>query len=66
MKLSKILKIVASLTGGFFVTGIGILMLPGYLGVVWGLFNAWIWIANPILLLRAVKKQDEEDSLKKV
>jgi len=61
MKMSKFLKIVASVVGGFFITGIGILMLPTYLGIVWGLFNTWIWIACPILLLRAKKIQDEQD-----
>ena len=58
MQTSKILTITTNVFLGIIVAYIGLLMLPTLSGLIWGAFNAWIWIAAPTLLLWAKKKED--------
>ncbi len=58
MQLSKLLTIIIDVFLGMIVVGVGLLMLPAPAGLVWGIFNAWIWIGAPFSLLWAKKKED--------
>lgn len=66
MQLTKILTIIINLFLGIIVVGIGLLMLPAPAGLIWGVFNAWIWIGAPISLLWAKKKEDSKTEEEKV
>jgi hypothetical protein len=60
MKLEKIVTIVADVFGGLIVVLVGLAMLPFPLNLVWGTFNAWLWIGAPTAILWAKKKEDEK------
>ncbi len=60
MKLQKIVTIVANVFGGSIVVLVGLTMLSFPLNLVWGTFNAWLWIGAPTAILWAKKKEDEK------
>jgi len=60
MKLWKIVTIVADVFGGFIIVLIGLAMLRFPLNLVWGTFNAWLWIVCPAAILWAKKEEDEK------
>lgn len=63
MQLEKIFKLLISIVGGFFITGIMVLMLPLHLAIPFGLFSAWMWIGAPLVLLYAKNKEDKKDAI---
>ncbi len=60
MRLQKIVSILANVFGGSIVVLVGLTMLPFPLNLVWGTFNAWLWIGAPTAILWAKKKEDEK------
>jgi len=65
VKLQKIVTIVANVFGGLIVVSLGLTMLSFPLNLVWGTFNAWLWIVAPSAILWAKKKEDEKKTYEK-
>ncbi len=63
MEVKKTAAIVTNLFAGFIVVLVGLTMLSFPLNLVWGTFNAWLWIVSPTAILWAKKKEDEKKSL---
>jgi len=63
MEVKKTATIVTNLFAGFIVVLVGLTMLSFPLNLVWGTFNAWLWIVSPTAILWAKKKEDEKKSL---
>jgi hypothetical protein len=62
MGAKKIAAMAVDISAGFIVVLIGLEMLPLPLNVIWGIFNAWLWIACPTLILWAKNKEDARNS----
>jgi len=60
MGLRKIVTIVADVTAGLIVVSVGLEMLPFPWNIIWGSFNAWLWIGSPTTILWANKKENEK------
>lgn len=60
MEAKKIAIIVADVSAGFIVVLVGLEMLSFPLNVVWGLFNVWLWIVSPTMILLAERKEEEK------
>jgi len=58
VEAKKIAIIVADVSAGFIVVLVGLEMLSFPLNVVWGLFNVWLWIVSPTMILLAEKKEE--------
>jgi hypothetical protein len=56
MRKAAIIAVDAS--AGFIITLIGLEMLLFPLNAIWGIFNVWLWIASPALILWAKNKED--------
>lgn len=56
MNIKKVLVLMADLASGAIVISVGLSMLPFPYDLVWGAFNAYVWIAAPTLLWFANKK----------
>jgi hypothetical protein len=63
MEAKKIATILVDVSAGFIVVLVGLGMLPFPLNIIFGLFNIWLWIAVPTVVLWAKKKEDEEKKL---
>jgi hypothetical protein len=63
MKIAKVATIVVDAGAGFLVALIGLEMLPFPFNIIWGIFNAWLWIASPALILWAKNKEDTNNLL---
>jgi hypothetical protein len=63
MGAKKIAAIAIDVLVGFVVVLIGLEMLPFPLDMIWGIFNVWLWIASPALILWANKKEDANNLL---
>jgi CRISPR/Cas system CMR subunit Cmr4 (Cas7 group RAMP superfamily) len=57
-KMRKAATIVVDVSAGFVVTLTGLEILQFPLNVIWGIFNAWLWIASPALILWAKNKEN--------
>jgi hypothetical protein len=57
MKTRKAATIAVDAGAGFIVVLIGLEMLPFPLSAIWGIFNAWLWIASPTLIYWAKNKE---------
>lgn len=55
MTIRKILTILANVAAGAIVVSVGLDMLPFPYSLIWGIFNAYIWIVAPITLYHANK-----------
>jgi hypothetical protein len=62
MGVKKIVTIVVDVLAGFTVVLVGLGMLSFPLNIIWGLFNAWLWIVTPTAILWAKNKEDEKSS----
>jgi len=58
VEAKKIAIIVADVSAGFIVVLVGLEILSFPLNVVWGLFNVWLWIVSPTMILLAEKKEE--------
>jgi hypothetical protein len=63
MKIRIAATIVVDVSAAFIVVLIGLEMLSFPLNVIWGIFNAWLWIASPALILWAKNKEDVNNLL---
>jgi hypothetical protein len=63
MKIRKAATIAVDASAGFIVVLMGLEMLPFPLNIIWGIFNAWLWIASPSLILWAKNKEDTKNLL---
>jgi len=63
MGAKKIATIAVDVSAGFIVVLMGLEMLPFPLNIIWGIFNAWLWIASPALILWAKNKEDAKNLL---
>ena len=63
MKMRKVATIVVDTSAGFIVVLTGLEMLPFPLNIIWAIFNAWLWIASPALILWAKNKEDTNNLL---
>lgn len=63
MEAKKIATILVDVSAGFIVVLVGLGMLPFPLNIIFGLFNVWLWIAVPTVVLWVKKKEDEEKNL---
>jgi hypothetical protein len=64
MGAKKIAAMAVDVSAGFIVVLMGLEMLPFPLNAIWGIFNAWLWIASPALILWAKNKEDAKNVLK--
>lgn len=64
MGAKKIAAMAVDVSAGFIVVLMGLEMLPFPLNIIWGVFNAWLWIASPALILWAKNKEDAKKVLK--
>jgi hypothetical protein len=58
MKITKAATIIVDASAGFIVTLLGLEILPFPFNAIWGIFNVWLWIASPALILWAKNKED--------
>jgi hypothetical protein len=58
MKIAKAATIIVDASAGSVVTLLGLEILPLPFNAIWGIFNAWLWIASPALILWAKNKED--------
>ena len=58
MEAKKTATIVANISAAFIVFLVGLTMLPFPTGLLWGLFNVWLWIVAPTAILWASKKEE--------
>lgn len=56
-KMEKIGMILVNYLGALFVIGLGTPMLPDHLQLPWFLFNGWLWIVSPIVIILADRKE---------
>jgi hypothetical protein len=63
MKIRKAATIAVDAVAGFIVTLIGLEMVLFPLNIIWGIFNVWLWIASPTLILWAKNKEDANNLL---
>lgn len=63
MEAKKIAAIAVDISAGFIVVLMGLEMLPFPLNLIWGIFNVWLWIASPALILWAKNKEDTNNLL---
>jgi hypothetical protein len=63
MGAKKIAAIAVDASAGFIVVLMGLEMLPFPLNIIWGIFNVWLWIASPALILWAKNKEDANNLL---
>jgi hypothetical protein len=56
MEAKKIAAIAVDISAGFIVALMGLEMLPFPLDIIWGIFNVWLWIVSPALILWAKNK----------
>ena len=51
---------------GMVIVSIGFMLLDNdVLALAWALFNCWIWISAPLLILWAKEKEDKKEKKKK-
>ena len=63
METKKIVTIAVDASAGFIVTLTGFKMTSFPFDIIWGIFNIWLWIASPALILWAKNKEDEKNLL---
>jgi hypothetical protein len=61
MEAKKIATITADASGGLIVTLVGFKMATFPYDIVWGIFNFWLWIVSPALILWARNKEDAKN-----
>ena len=57
MEANRIAIIVANVSAGFIVVLMGFEMLPFPLNIIWVVFNLWLWIVFPIVIVWAKNKE---------
>jgi len=60
MKLRQIITICVDIVAGSIVVTVGLMMLPFPLNILWGIFNAYMWIAVPIILYKANRTEEKK------
>ena len=63
MDAKKIVTIAVDASAGFIVALTGFKMMPFPLDIIWGIFNVWLWIVSPTLILWAKNKEDTNNLL---
>ena len=63
MDAKKIVTIAVDASAGFIVALTGFKMTPFPLNITWGIFNVWLWIVSPTLILWAKNKEDANNLL---
>jgi len=63
MDAKKIVTIAVDASAGFIVALTGFKMTPFPLNIIWGIFNVWLWIVSPTLILWAKNKEDANNLL---
>jgi len=63
MEANRIAIIVANVSAGFIVVLMGFEMLPFPLNTIWVVFNLWLWIVLPIVILWAKNKERYKEVL---
>ena len=61
MLAKKIVTIAVDAAAGFIVTLTGFRMVWFPLDMIWGIFNVWLWIVAPTLILWAKNKEDAKN-----
>jgi len=51
MEIEKIAIIVANITVGFIVFLMGLGMLSYPYNLIWAIFNLWLWVVTPLVIL---------------
>ena len=63
LKLRKTVTIAVDVSVGATIVVIGLIILPFPLNLVWGLFNVWLWVVAPSMLLWAKRREEEKQAL---
>jgi hypothetical protein len=63
MEANRIAITVANVSAGFIVVLMGFEMLPFPLNTIWVVFNLWLWIVLPIVILWAKNKERYKEVL---
>jgi len=63
MGAKKTVAMAVDFLAGFIVTLIGFKMVSFPLDIIWGIFNVWLWIVSPTLILWAKNKEDAKNLL---
>lgn len=58
VETKKIATIAVDISVGFIVFLMGLEMLPSPLNIIWGIFNVWLWIVIPTVILWANESED--------
>lgn len=58
VEAKKIATIAVDVAVGFIVFLMGLEMLPSPLNVIWGIFNVWLWVVIPTVVLWANKREN--------
>jgi hypothetical protein len=61
MGAKKTVAIAVDVSAGFIVTLIGFKMVSFPFDIIWGIFNVWLWIVSPTLILWAKNKEDAKN-----
>jgi hypothetical protein len=61
MLAKKIVTIAVDASAGLIVTLTGFRMVSFPLDIIWGIFNVWLWIVSPTLILWAKNKEDAKN-----
>jgi hypothetical protein len=61
MLAKKIVTIAVDAAAGLIVTLAGFRMVSFPLDMIWGIFNVWLWIVAPTLILWAKNKEDAKN-----
>jgi len=61
MGAKKTVAMAVNASAGFIVTLIGFKMVSFPLDIIWGIFNVWLWVVSPTLILWAKNKEDEKN-----
>jgi hypothetical protein len=63
MEADKIAIIIVDISAGFIVFLIGLGMLSFPYDIIWAVFNIYLWIVLPMLILWSWNKKDTENVL---
>jgi len=61
MGAKKIVTIAVDASAGLIVTLTGFKMMSFPLDIIWGIFNVWLWIVSPTIILWAKNKEDAKN-----
>ncbi len=58
MRAEKLALIIADVSAGFMVVLMGFQMLTFPFNMIWVIFNLWLWVVFPIVILWSKKKEN--------